>query len=86
MKVEMVRKQVLITETEAQKLKQHSFIQRKSEADLVRAALEMLFEKLEAEKPDTKNNPLDNIIGIAGDIDIPKDLSTNHDRYLYGGS
>lgn len=86
MKSDMVRKQVLITQDEARKLKQLSFIQRKSETELVRTALEILFEKMETKRPDTGLNPLDNIVGLAGDLDIPKDLSANHDRYLYGGS
>ncbi len=53
-------------------------------------SLEILSEiirKLETEKgetPDNRKELLTSFIGVFGDTDLPKDLATNHDKYLYG--
>jgi predicted DNA-binding antitoxin AbrB/MazE fold protein len=35
-------------------------------------------------KTDVKSSLLSNLADIASDIDLPEDLSTQHDHYLYG--
>lgn len=36
-------------------------------------------------KPEKDPAPLSGIVGLAGDLDAPEDLSSRHDFYLYGG-
>jgi hypothetical protein len=99
----MVRKQVYFTEEEERSLRQLSFLEDRSQADIIREAVDHYLEhgqagtgnaqgKVDKESgwsagkpPAKKSLPLDRIVGLAGSLDAPDDLSSDHDRYLYGG-
>ncbi len=89
-----VRKQIYITEDEEKMLREQAFVQKTSQAQIIRQALEVYrvllsgARDLEATlkrlvKDDKTRNPLDKIIGMFDD-DVPADVSEHHDRYLYG--
>ncbi len=51
------------------------------------AIISELTRKLEAEKREAVNEKrelLASFIGVFGETDLPKDLATNHEKYLYG--
>ena len=99
----MVRKQVYFTEEEERGLRQLSFLEDRSQADIIREAVDHYLEEGRSgtasapgkgrkasgrpagSPPAKKNLPLDRIVGLAGDLEAPDDLSYDHDRYIYGG-
>ncbi len=90
-----VRKQIYITEDEQRMLEQQSFVQKTSQAQVIRQALDLYGAILaggrELEnilkrlvKEDRTRNPLEKIIALFED-EVPGELSERHDRYIYGG-
>lgn len=92
----MIRKQIYITGEEERGLRQLSYLEKKPQANIIREALDQYLAR-DAEKAakrtkrssgkgnDEAKLPLERIIGLAGDLDSPDDLSSRHDHYLYGG-
>jgi len=90
-----VRKQIYITEDEEKMLREQSFVQKTSQAQIIRQALEvygvLLASGRDLEgtlkrliKEDRTRNPLDKLVGMFQD-DVPADMAEQHDRYIYGG-
>jgi hypothetical protein len=79
----MIRKQIYLPEELERRLAIASKQQRRSEAELVREALE---EKLAAAAPVSAGAALMKLaeLGKRLDINLPADASANHDDYLYG--
>ena len=79
----MIRKQIYLPEDLERRLSVASQQQQKSEAELVREALE---EKLGAAAPVSAGDALLKLaeLGKRLDIRLPEDASAKHDDYLYG--
>ena len=79
----MIRKQIYLPEELGRRLSVASKQQRKSEAELVREALE---DKLGATPPVSAGAALMKLaeLGRRLDVALPPDASARHDDYLYG--
>jgi hypothetical protein len=79
----MIRKQIYLPEELERRLSVASKQQQKSEAELVREALE---DKLGAAAPVSAGAALMKLaeLGRRLDITLPADASAEHDDYLYG--
>jgi hypothetical protein len=79
----MIRKQIYLPEDLERRLSVASQQQRKSEAQLIREALE---DKLGARPPVSAGAALMKLaeLGRRLDIKLPADASAKHDDYLYG--
>ncbi len=80
-------------------MRQLSFLNGASQADVIRKALDHYLAESRSPTPEAAPKagkkrggkaekapaPLSGIVGLAGDLDAPEDLSSRHDFYLYGG-
>jgi hypothetical protein len=78
----LVRKQLYITEEQEQLLKRAARRERRTEAQILRSALEQVLRPKKIRRSRTERDPLWEIVGIgrAGDGDVAR----NVDHYLYG--
>ena len=97
----MIRKQIYLSGEQDRELRQLSFLKGASQADVIREALDHYLAESRtptseaAPKAGKKRGgkpgkapapaPLSGIVGLAGDLEAPEDLSSRHDFYLYGG-
>lgn len=79
----MVRKQLYIDDELDRRLKAIAARTGRSEADHVRAALRSYLSTAVV-RVDPEDDPLLELIGLAGEVDTPADVAVNHDHYLYG--
>jgi hypothetical protein len=78
----MVRKQVYLTSRQNDLLRRTAQAARRSEAEVLREALDQFFDGQDAHAPTTESDPLWGIVGLA---DLPDDaLSEQVDDELYG--
>jgi len=78
-----VRMQIYLPDSLYAKLKKRAEKLNKPMSEQIRESLEVYFAGEEKEQPDA-GDPVWGIAGMAGGG--PGDLSTGHDRYLYGES
>ena len=80
----MIRKQLYLDEALNRDLKTVARRSGESEATHVRRALRRYLDtQLDTADVD-EDDPLLELVGLAGETDAPTDLARNHDRYLYG--
>lgn len=81
----MIRTQVYIEEHQSREIKTKAKITKKSEAEIIRAALEIGLPKVNF-KPKGNAEGLQALVDLGKKLNIkgPPDLSTNLDDYLYG--
>ena len=77
----MVRKQVYLTESQNMRLRRAAKKLQRSEAELLREAIERYLPDSEASGGDLQNDPLFRIVGVGVGSD---DLSERVDDVLYG--
>lgn len=80
----MIRKQLYLDEDLDRDLKTVARRSGKSEAAHVRRALRAYLDTQLRDSDDGDDDPLLELVGLAGDVAAPVDLARNHDRYLYG--
>lgn len=76
----MRRKQLYLDEPTERALKRVAALSGRSEAAVVREAL----QRYVAELPATDEDPLERLVGLVDDPDGPDDVAAQHDHYLYG--
>ena len=76
----MRRKQLYLDEPTERALKRVAAQTGRSEAAVVREAL----QRYVADLPATDDDPLERLIGLVDDADGPDDVAEQHDHYLYG--
>jgi hypothetical protein len=77
----LVRKQVYITEEQEQLLKRAARSERRTEAEILRAALDQVFRPKRVARGQGKSDPLWDIVGLGRSRD--GDVASNVDHYLY---
>lgn len=80
----MIRKQLYLDEALNRDLKAIARRSGESEATHVRRALRRYLDAQLDPADSDDDDPLLELIGLAGDAPAPTDLARNHDRYLYG--
>ena len=80
----MKRKQIYLDIEQDKRLKRLAGKVGKSEAALVREALEVYMTREQSIAKPLGNDPLLELIGLCQNPEGPKDASFNHDLYLYG--
>lgn len=82
----MLRTYIYLPEELDYKIKQAAKTQKKSKAEVIRGVLEEGLSTLKSTNDaQTLLNLATNIQKLLGDEKLPKDLSVNHDYYLWGG-
>ena len=76
-----IRTQIYMTKEMFADLKKQARHQKKSLAELVRTAIGSYLEDQRVSDIDWKNDPITRSLGS---VVADADLSTNHDKYLYG--
>ncbi|MBW3603502.1 MAG: ribbon-helix-helix domain-containing protein [Actinobacteria bacterium] len=80
----MIRKQLYLDEGLERDLKTVARRSGESEAAHVRRALRTYLDAQLYDIDGDDDDPLLELVGLAGDVAAPADLARNHDRYLYG--
>ncbi len=77
----MKRKQIYLDVEQEKRLKRLAERTRRSEAALIREALEVY---MTTEQMKSEVDPLLDLIGLCSNPEGPRDVSAKHDQYLYG--
>lgn len=79
----MVRKQIYLTAAQAQKLRRTAIREKRTEADVIREALDRQLGSAKSGASSYDDDPLWGIVGIGASVG-PSDASERVDDYLYG--
>lgn len=82
----MIRTQVYLTEQQAQTIKRQAHREQRPEAEVIRDLVDKGLLVSRGQKPQTAGESLLEVAALGERYGLkgPRDLSTNHDDYLYG--